>query len=454
MTEKIAVGIIDDDREIRETLTDFIEGRGYSAEVFASGEELIEFLDNGGVVSIVLVDLVLPGMSGIELLQKLQEEYYHIEVIFITGHATVDTAIEAIRKGARSYLEKPISIQRLEAELESAASVSRVYRDNILLSKKLKEKKAFQRILGSSREMEEVKKVITQVAPTDVTILITGESGTGKELVADAVQQISPRSHENYIKVNLGALPRDLLESELFGHEKGAFTGAVEKRKGRFELADKGSIFLDEIGELSLTGQVKLLRVLEGGEFERVGGQKSLKVTVRVIAATNTDLEKAVEQGKFREDLFYRLNVFRINVPPLRDRLDDIPIIMHGCLNEIEQKYGISKSLSDGALKVLRSYSWPGNVRELKNIIERAAIMGRGDAITEDDIPDEIFRSNSPVQRSASGDIAGMPMDEIEKEAILQTLDLCNGNKKKTAEMLGIGLKTLYRKLSKYEQEG
>ena len=454
MADEITVGIIDDDASIRETLTDFIEGRGYAAEVFSSGEELFGFLYDGGVVNIVLVDLMLPGMSGIELLQKLQDEFYHIEVIFVTGHATVDTAIEAIRKGARSYLEKPINIKRLEAELESAASVSRIYQDNILLSKKLKEKKGFARILGSSREMEEVKKVISQVAPTDVTILITGESGTGKELVADAIQQISPRSHEHYVKVNLGALPRDLLESELFGHEKGAFTGAIEKRKGRFELADRGSIFLDEIGELSLTGQVKLLRVLEGGEFERVGGQKSLKVDVRVIAATNTELEKAVEKGDFREDLFYRLNVFRISVPPLRDRIEDIPLIAYGYLRNIEQKYSISKSLSEDALDLLRSYSWPGNVRELRNIIERAAIMSRGDSITRDDIPDEIFRPENRDEETGPASLAGMSMKNVEKEAILQTLDMCGGNKKKTAEKLGIGLKTLYRKLAQYEKEG
>ncbi|MFH1708972.1 MAG: sigma-54 dependent transcriptional regulator [Planctomycetota bacterium] len=454
MPESLIVGIIDDDVTLRDTLVDFVRSKGHRAEVFTRGEELIAFLNEGGVVHVIITDLMLPGMSGLDLLKTLQADFYHIEVIFITGYATVDTAIEAIRRGARSYLEKPINSRRLEAELESAASVSRIFKDNIMLSRRLQEKKAFQRLLGASRAIEDVKKTISQVAPTDVTVLIMGESGTGKELVADAIQQISARANEHYLKVNLGALPKDLLESELFGHEKGAFTGAIEQRKGRFELADKGVIFLDEIGDLSLAGQVKLLRVLESGEFERVGGQRSLKVHVRVIAATNVELEKAVAEGRFREDLFYRLNVFRINVPPLRERTEDIPLIAFSYLQEINERYRLNKRITEEALQALRSYAWPGNVRELKNAIERAAIMSRGEAIGREDIPAEIMQKRVVPAAGPGAAAAGATMAAIEKQAILQALGQNGGNKKKTAEQLEIGLKTLYRKLAQYGPEG
>jgi DNA-binding NtrC family response regulator len=370
----------------------------------------------------------------------------------ITAHSTVETAVEAMRKGAFDYQTKPVRLDELRLVIERALRSQNLARENERLHRAVEERYGFQNIIGRSPAMEAVFKAVRQVAPTRVTVLIQGESGTGKEMIANAIHVNSPRARKPFIAVNCGALHAGLLESELFGHEKGAFTHAIQTRRGRFELADQGTIFLDEIGETSPDFQVKLLRVLQEQTFERVGGAEPIKVDVRVIAATNRDLDEMVRTGKFREDLYYRLNVVNIQLPALRERAEDIPLLATAFLKEFEETYG-KKDLrfSTKAMARLQSYEWPGNVRQLRNVIEGLVVMTNTKEISPRSFPDSIGASVAP--QGAVPVHVGMTLADVEREMIRATLAHTGGNRAETARRLGIGRKTLYRKMETYEIE-
>ncbi|HEX67826.1 MAG TPA: sigma-54-dependent Fis family transcriptional regulator, partial [bacterium] len=374
------------------------------------------------------------------------------EVIILTAYGTVENAVEAMKEGAYHYLTKPIHLDEFLIVVKKALDHYRLKEKVELLEKELEERYSFENIIGTSRKMREVFQTITQVAPTKAPVLITGESGTGKELVARAIHRRSDRKDKPFVVIHCGALVTTLLESELFGHEKGAFTGAIESKPGRFELADGGTIFLDEISEIEPSVQVKLLRVLQEQEFERVGGVKTIKVDVRILSATNVNLEERVKEGKFREDLYYRLKVITIHLPPLRERKEDIPLLVHAFIKEASQANRKEiKGITSRALTVLMNYHWPGNVRELKNVIESMVILAKKDVLTVNDIPPYI---RSPGEKEDYVTIKlGTPWHEIEKELIFAALRKSGGNKSKAAEILGLSRRTLYRKLRELEGE-
>jgi len=445
---KLNVLVVEDHSSSGETFVELLEEFDCKGILVQSAEEAIEALKESDIDT-VLTDLNLPGKDGLWLLDQMSESYEGIPVILITGNATIDTAVEAIKRGAMDYLTKPIDVNRLEAILMTARR-----QRQMALEQETRERDEggqFAGMIGDSPAINELRDIISRVAPTPASVLILGESGTGKELVANAIVAMSQRSRAPYIKLNSAALPKDTLESELFGHVKGSFTGAIKDRKGRFEMANGGTLFLDEIGDMPMETQVKLLRVLQEGEFERVGGSETIKVDVRIIAATNRNLLKASKEGTFREDLYYRLNVIQIQVPALRERRGDVEILAQSF---IDQFGGAGrKKLDSAALKVMSHYNWPGNIRELRNIMERLSIIIPKDTITELDLPPEIRQLTNSDEMGESTVIEGK-MDDIERNAILSTLKKTGGVKSEAAKLLGIGLKTLYRKLEKYEEEG
>ena len=380
--------------------------------------------------------------------------------------------MQAIKQGAFNYLTKPVDLQRLKATMDSAAQTAGISRENRALRRELGYDEAMDRIIGTSPAVKALKATIRQVASSGATVLIDGESGTGKELVADALHTLSERSARPYVKLNTAAIPRDLLESELFGHERGSFTGAVQQKKGKFEAADTGTIFLDEIGEMSMDAQVKLLRVLQDGTFNRVGGNQELSTNVRLICATNRNLKQEVLDGTFRMDLFYRLNVVNIHVPSLRERREDIPVLAKAFVDRLNQRQNDHKVLSEEAMATLRRMDWPGNIRELENTVEKLYVMstertiqathlrqdqafGEPEQSVVTSIQGNTTSDSTPVcnPEDAISHLVGLPMDEVERRMILATLDHCSGNKSKAARLLGIGLKTLYRKLEAYNGE-
>jgi len=413
-----------------------------------SAEEGLQVLGESDIDT-VLADLNLPGNDGLWLLDQMAKDYEGIPIVLITGNATIDTAVDAIKRGAMDYLTKPIDVNRLEAILMSARRQRQMALEKE--TRKRDEGGPFSSMIGHSPRMIALREMITRVAPTPASVLILGESGTGKELVANALVALSNRSRMPYVKLNSAALPKDTLESELFGHVKGSFTGAIKDRKGRFEMAHGGTLFLDEIGDMPIETQVKLLRVLQEGEFERVGGSETISVDVRIIAATNRNLFKAVKEGSFREDLYYRLNVIQVQVPPLRERKEDVVLLANNFLEHFSAS--AKKKLDGSAIRVMTDYDWPGNVRELRNIMERLSIIVPREAILENDLPLEIRHRGSDEEDYDNIAIEGK-MDDIERTAILTTLKKTNGVKSEAAKLLGIGLKTLYRKLEKYEEEG
>ncbi|RKX98455.1 MAG: sigma-54-dependent Fis family transcriptional regulator, partial [Spirochaetes bacterium] len=379
--------IVDDEEHIRNGLKTALSLDGYDVEVAADGEEALKKLDMEDI-DLLITDLKMPKLTGEELMKETLRKYPHIPVIVLTGHGTIENAVEAMRQGAYDFITKPLNIDKLSLIVKRALENSSLKRQNRELLKQLKRKYSFENIIGKSPAMKKVFETIELVAPSKANVLIYGESGTGKEMIADAIHHNSPRRDKPYIKVHCAAIPETLLESELFGHEKGAFTGAVARKRGRFELANHGTIFLDEIGELSLQMQVKLLRVIQEREFVRVGGEESIKVDVRIISATNKDLKEAVKNGTFREDLYYRLNVVSIYVPPLRERKDDIPLLVHKFIEEFSKENNKQiDGITNGALQALISYDWPGNVRELRNVIESIVVLTKNKIITEEDIP-------------------------------------------------------------------
>lgn len=442
--------IVDDEKNTREGLKWALESQVEKVFLAANGEEALNILSEEQI-GLVLSDLKMPKMTGMELLERVRDEHEGIEFIMLTGHGTVETAVDAMKMGAFDYLIKPVNLEELNILVKRVFEQRDLKKENEALRVQVNERYGFDNIIGNSEPIQKVFQIIRQVAPTRASILIDGDTGTGKELVAKAIHFNSNRKNKPFIAVNCGALSQSLLESELFGHEKGAFTGAVNQRAGRFEAANKGTIFLDEIGETTPEFQVKLLRVLQEQEFERVGGVKAIKVDVRVIAATNRDLKEEVKEGRFREDLYYRLNVINIKLPPLRERQDDIPLLVHHFLTQFNKENGRNLTLSPKAMELLQGYNWPGNVRQLRTMMESICILTSGKEILPSNLPPDIAGEQEPQHHLRLR--VGMTVREAERELIRATLSKLNGNKAKAARELGLGRKTLYRKLEEYELE-
>jgi len=447
---KRTILVVDDEKNIRDGLCAALEMDGYEARQAQDGEEAWKIVNNESI-DLVITDLRMPGMSGSELLKRIYSTYPTIPVVVLTGHGTIEDAVTAMQNGAVDFLTKPVNLDHLSVLIKrSLAGKDLADRNRELKTEldNLKKKSGFTAIIGKSQKIQKLMETIQQIAPSRASVLITGESGVGKELVADAIVSYSDRKDKPFIKVHCAALNANLLESELFGHVKGAFTGAVADKKGRFELADGGTIFLDEIGEIDQSTQIKLLRVLQEREFEKVGGEKTIKTDVRVIAATNRNLEEEVEKGTFRRDLYYRLNVVSLEVPPLRERKEDIFLLATSFLNEFCKENNKSiDGFSNEARLAMSSYDWPGNIRELRNCVESAVVMCRTNVIELSDLPVSVSRAS----RSNSIEIElGTTMDEAEKKIILGTVDYCKGNKSKAAEVLGLGRKTIIRKMQEY----
>ena len=465
--------VIDDNLTNRETFADILEGEGHSVLTAGSGEEGLARL-GAAAMDAVLCDLKLPNLDGLATMELAHEKYGPLPWIVVTGNGNEETAVAAIKQGAFNYLTKPVDLARLKATVESAVRMASANRENKALRRELGYEEALDRIVGTSAAIRAVKATIRQVAKTDATVLVDGESGTGKELVADAVHALSNRSGRPYVKINTAAIPHDLLESELFGHERGAFTGAVQQKKGKFEAADTGTLFLDEIGEMPLDSQVKLLRVLQDGSFARIGGNSAIATDVRLVCATNRNLKQEVLANRFRMDLYFRLNVVTITVPPLRERREDIPLLARAFLDRLNRRHAQAKEPNDALMNHLRRQDWPGNVRELENYIEKLYVLTPGKLIgpdvpgaVEDRTPAALALSGGSSSRPSSGRLAsvesaaatpdeaikmliGLPVDEVEKRLILATLAHFGGNKSKAARQLQIGVKTLYRKLIEY----
>ncbi len=440
--------VAEDDARTRESLSRALTRVGYQTLTAADGAEALTILRSESV-DILLTDLKMPGADGLAILEQVRADFPEIIVIILTAFGTVDVAVEAMKKGAYDFQTKPINLDKLELLLQHALEARRLVRENRELRLRLRETSGLKHLLGQSASMQRLREAIQQVAATDAAVLILGETGTGKELVAQAIHYGGHRADRAFVKVSCAALPEGLLESELFGHERGAFTGARERKKGRFELAHGGTLFLDEVGDMSPPTQAKLLRVLQEQEFERVGGTETLRVDVRLIAATNRDLEGLVGEGAFREDLYYRLNVVPVPVPSLRERAEDIPALMAHFLRAFAERWGKPvPEVSGDALALLCRYSWPGNVRELQHVVESMLVFSKGGPITAADLPAAV---RGEARGADSGDrVAGATLRELERQAIARTLVATGGNKRKASEILGIGLKTLYRKIQEF----
>ena len=435
---------IDDEENIRNGLADNFELEGYNVEKAASGKEGLAIIAKGGI-DLVITDLRMDGISGEEVVRRVTTENPGIPIIVLTGHGSIEDATAAIKAGAYDFLTKPLDLDHLNLIVKNALKGREQQKIISDLQQKIKSGGSPDQMIGKSAELNRVRTLVEKAAPSKANVLITGESGVGKELVAKSIHNQSPRKDKPFVIVHCAALSESLLESELFGYEKGAFTGAEEQHKGRFEVADGGTIFLDEVGEINPSTQVKLLRVIQEKSFERVGGTKTINVDVRIVAATNRNLEEEVKNGKFREDLFYRLNVVRIQMPSLRERKDDIPLLLHAFLREfnIENEKNIV-GFDNRAKSAILKYSWPGNIRELRNCVESAVVMCTGEEIKIEDLPASVREKGEEKLISIP---IGMSLDEAEMVIIQENLAACNGNKTKCAEVLGIGRKTLHRKL-------
>lgn len=442
--------VADDEGSSRKGLKALLSNWGYEVEEASDGEEALQravaFLP-----AVVIADLVMPKLDGLGLLKAVQEELPFATVIILTGHGTIETAVAAMKQGAYDYLTKPVDVPRLRILIQKALEKGEALREVTLLRRRLKEVWGFGKLVGKSKAMQDVYRLIDLAAPTTAPVLISGESGTGKELVAHILHELSPRSQRSFVAVNCSAIPETLLESEIFGHERGAFTGAMERRVGCFELAHEGTIFLDEIAEMSPATQAKFLRILEDGTVRRLGGKTEIKVEVRVVAATNKDPLKAIKDGALREDLYYRLNVFNIPLPPLRERKEDIPLLIQAFIEELNHHYEKQvKSVDEAALRTLMRNAWPGNVRELRNTIERSIIACDTDLIATKHLPPGLTGKTRDESADALTIPLGVTLEEAEKNLIRRTLASVNNNKTRTAEILGISLKTLHNKLNRY----
>lgn len=449
---KRTILIVDDELNIREGLAAAVESEGYGSFIAQNGKEAMDII-NSNSVDMVITDLRMPVMDGTQLLKQVFTSYPTIPVVVLTGHGTIEDAVNAMQNGAVDFLTKPVNLEHLFVLIKKCLANKDLAQKNRELQEELdtlKKRNSYRQIIGKSQSVQRLMDVITQVANTKASVLITGESGVGKELVAEALVAYSERANKPFVKVHCASLNSNLLENELFGHVKGAFTGAISDTKGRFEQADGGTIFLDEIGEIDQSTQIKLLRVLQEREFEKVGGEKTIKTDVRVIAATNRNLESEIKKGNFREDLYYRLNVVRLEVPPLRERKEDLFLLCTSFLNEfcIQNNKKIT-GFTNEAKAAIASYNWPGNIRELRNCVESAVVMCRSSIIDVNDLPPAISNAKT------SNDIQiplGSTMDEAEKIIILSTLDYCRGNRTRTADVLGLGRKTIQRKLDEYSK--
>lgn len=443
--------VVDDEKYIREGLVAALQLDGYEGLQAENGEEAWKIL-NKEPVDMVITDLRMPEMSGSELLKRIYSTYPTIPVVVLTGHGTIEDAVLAMQNGAVDFLTKPVNLDHLSVLIKrSLAGKDMADRNKELKTEleNLKKKSGFTKIIGKSQKVQRMVETIQQVASSRASVLITGESGVGKELVADALVNYSDRKDKPFVKVHCAALNSNLLESELFGHVKGAFTGAIADKKGRFEMADGGTIFLDEIGEIDPSTQIKLLRVLQEREFEKVGGEKTIKTDVRVIAATNRNLETEIQEGRFREDLYYRLNVVRLEVPPLRERKEDLFLLATEFLSRFAKENGKEiEGFSNDAKSAISNYDWPGNIRELQNCVESAVVMCRNNLIELSDLPSSV--SKAKKENSIEIEL-GTTMDEAEKKIILSTVAYCKGNKSKAADVLGLGRKTVIRKMQEYE---
>ncbi len=441
--------VVDDEARMRRVLQMMLEGSGYQVDLAEGAEKALARM-KGSAFSLVITDMKMPGMSGLELLKEIKEADEDIPVIVMTAYGTIPTAIEAMKAGAHDYVLKPFDMEEMKAVVEKALEVEKLRRTSQYLQEELEAKYQFDNIVGESSQMKEVFRLISQVAPTKSTVLIFGESGTGKELIARAIHRRSPRAKQPFVVVNCAALPENLLESELFGHLKGAFTGAHRDRRGRFTLADGGTIFLDEIGAMSLGLQAKFLRVLQEKEFEPVGGTKSIRVDVRIIAATNQDLKKAVEEGRFREDLYYRLNVVPVHLPPLRERKEDIPPLTYHFLRRYSQELGKDvREISPEALESMLQYDWPGNIRELENAIERAMVLSKGSTLSVETLPlasagreAEVSHENISYQEAKK-----VVLESFERRFFTRILREAGGNVSQAARRAQIDRKNLYQKM-------
>ena len=444
---KLTILVADDEKNIREGLREALMLDGFEVVMAADGKEALDLI-NRGDVDLLITDLKMPRLSGEELLKSVTSQFPTIPVIILTGHGTIESAVQAMHDGAYDFITKPVNLDRLSLLVKRALSSRELALQNRAMQEELERRSGFASIIGKSAEMKHVFEMVRQVAPSRSSVLITGESGSGKEMIAEALHYNSPRKDKPFIKLHCAALTESLLESELFGHEKGAFTGAIARKRGRFELAHMGTLFLDEIGEINQNVQIKLLRVLEEKKFERVGGEETVEVDVRLIAATNRDLKDAIARGVFREDLYYRLNVVNIHIPPLRERKEDIPLLVAAFLKEFSQENGKQIDGIDAKARLaLYNYAWPGNVRQLRNSIESAVVLCKGTTIMLEDLPPN-FKGES------GGDslriALGATLADVEKEVIRSTLAHEGGNKSRTAEILGIGRKTLHRKIEEY----
>ncbi|TDI86543.1 MAG: sigma-54-dependent Fis family transcriptional regulator [Caldithrix sp.] len=447
--------IADDEPSITAGLSALLEIEDYRVATVNNGAEALKLLRKGNF-DLILADLMMPGLTGLDILREVNKAKLPIEVIIITGQGSIDTAVEAMKEGAYDYLTKPVDPKRIRSIIPKALERHELVRRNQRLKAKnrqleqtLKGLSKFGDLIGSHEKMRQVYDIIDAVADTTANVLITGESGTGKELVAAAIHQKSSRAGGPFIAVNCSAFPRDILENELFGHEKGAFTGAVKERAGCFEMADGGTLFLDEIGEMPPDTQSKLLRILEERRFRRLGGTKEITVDVRVLAATNREIKTALKEGTLREDLYFRLSVMDIELPPLRQHMSDLMLLTDEFLQSFNQRNNKDvQAFSPECLDLMKTYHWPGNVRELRNMVERAVILCKGDTIELQHLPRHMFFPETGGDEDAVQ--LGKPLHEIEKEIIFKTLEKTNNNKTKAAQILGISLKTLHNKLNKY----
>jgi two-component system nitrogen regulation response regulator NtrX len=442
--------VVDDEERIRQSLNGILKDEGYEVVESKDGAQALKQLESDPP-DLVLLDIWMPGMDGMEVLERMKGQVPNLPVIMISGHGNIELAVKAVKLGAYDFIEKPLSLEKVLLAVNNALLFSKLEQENRALRQEVERK---YEIVGNSAEVQKLKEQIKIVAPTNGWVLINGENGTGKELIARAIHRLSLRAERSFVEVNCAAIPEELIESELFGHEKGSFTGALTKKRGKFDLAHEGTLFLDEIADMSLKTQAKILRILQEQKFERVGGTEMIYVDVRVIAATNRDLMEEIQKGKFREDLFYRLNVIPLTAPPLRERRGDIPLLVEYfieafCLENNKEK----KKISAEAMELLTGYAWPGNVRELKNLVERMVIMSRGPVIEEKDVPDPVREHpKAPLEFSFFDfDLLRDARREFEKRFIMKKLSENDENISKTAEMIGIERSNLHRKIKSYE---
>ena len=445
---KFTILIVDDEKNIREGLAADFEMDGYNVKLAENGKEALSLIAKGDI-DLVITDLRMPGgVSGEDVLQHVTRETPGIPVIVLTGHGSIDEAVKAMQNGAFNFLTKPLNLEQLEITVKRALQGRELKIQNQQLRQEIDSNKKVDNLIGSSAAMQKVMTLVRKVADARISVLITGESGVGKSLLVSAIHSLSSRKDKPLVTVHCAALSETLLESELFGHEKGSFTGADSLHKGKFELAHGGTIFLDEIGEINQSVQVKLLRVLQERKFERVGGEQTLEVDVRIIAATNKNLEEEVKAGRFREDLYFRLNGIKIEVPPLRERKDDIPLLLNSFLERFNKENGKNvRGFDSKSRSAIYKYDWPGNIRELEHCVESSVVMANGDEITLEDLPPSVSKGSGAELISVP---LGISLGEAEKIIIVQNLAANNGNKTKTADVLGIGRKTLHRKLADY----